>query len=173
MVFHRVQFESRVERETHFPTPQPPSQARPWFHGAHEHEERSSRPCRTPQKGPETADRLVRAESGRWFTSLRRSGEIAFVRKRGRSAGTPTLVGYALPRSSGPSQICVSVSKSVGGATVRNLVRRRVRGVLEALAAPPESIRVLFVAKPLAATVGYDRLAADVELVVRRLTPVP
>ena len=108
----------------------------------------------------------------RWFASLRRSSEIAFVRKRGRSTGTALLVGYALPASAGPSRICVSVSKAVGNAVVRNLVRRRVRGALETLAVPGRSMRVLFVLKPSAVTADYERLVADVDLVVRRLTPV-
>ncbi len=106
----------------------------------------------------------------RWFASLRRSGEIAFVRKRGRSVVVATLVGYGLSIGGGPSRICVSVSKGVGNATVRNFVRRRVRGALEARTAPLVAMRVLFVAKPLAATVGFEQLAADVDSVVRRLT---
>ena len=105
----------------------------------------------------------------RWFASLRRSGEIAFVRKRGRSVIAATLVGYGLPIDNGPSRICVSVSKGVGNATVRNFVRRRIRGALEARIAPLAPMRVLFVAKPSAAIVGFEQLAADVDSVVRRL----
>ena len=82
------------------------------------------------------------------------------------------LAGYALPATAGPSRICVSVSKAVGNAVVRNLVRRRVRGALEALAVPRCSMRMLFVLKPSAATADYERLVADVAFVVRRLTPV-
>jgi ribonuclease P protein component len=108
----------------------------------------------------------------RWFTSLRRSGEIAFVRRRGRSVGTSTLVGYALPTASGSSRICISVSKSVGGAVLRNLVKRRVRGALETLAGPEAPMRMLVVAKPPAATAEYERLASDLDLVLRRLTPL-
>jgi len=56
---------------------------------------------------------------------LRRSADFASVIKRGRKVARPTLVLYALP--SGESRFGLVVSKKVGGAVERNLVKRRLR----------------------------------------------
>ncbi len=110
----------------------------------------------------------------RWFERLRRTGEIAFVRKRGRHVALPTLSAYGVGASAdGSTQICVSVSKAVGGAVVRNRARRRVRGALEAIARPSRNVRILFVLKPAAATVPFGRLAADVAAAIDRLAVAP
>jgi len=109
----------------------------------------------------------------RWYGRLRRAGEIAFVRRRGRQAAFATLSAYAAPESAGPSRVGVTVSKAVGGAVVRNLVRRRIRGALEALPMPARPVRLLFVAKPAAATAAYPRLAADVAAALGRVAAAP
>jgi ribonuclease P protein component len=109
----------------------------------------------------------------RWFGRLRRAGEIAFVRRRGRQAALDTLSAYAAPAAGTPSRVGVTVSKAVGGAVVRNLVRRRIRGALDELPPPASPLRLLFVAKPAAAAVPYGRLAADVATAVGRVAPRP
>jgi ribonuclease P protein component len=97
----------------------------------------------------------------RWYGRLRRSGEIAFVRRRGRRSGYASFAVFALEGGSG-TRVCVTVSKAVGGAVVRNAVRRRIKAALDALEIPAPGARLVFVAKPEAATLPYERLAADV-----------
>ena len=104
----------------------------------------------------------------RRFGRLRRAGEIAFLRRKGRASHFPTLsVFAAAPSHDGAARIGIVASKAVGGAVVRNLVRRRIRGALDALPQPPTA-RMLFVAKPGAATAPYRTLAADVAAAVAR-----
>jgi ribonuclease P protein component len=98
----------------------------------------------------------------RWYDSLRRRAEIAFVRRRGRAVHLPTLTAYRTDSEAPRPRFGVTVSGRVGKAVVRNLVRRRVRGALDALPPPPRPLRILFVLKPAAAESSYDRLAADV-----------
>jgi ribonuclease P protein component len=98
----------------------------------------------------------------RWYDRLRRSSEIALVRRKGRRASAPTLSLFALPASDRSVRVGVTVSKAVGGAVTRNLVRRRILGALDGLASRPAPSRLLFVAKPAAAGESYARLAADV-----------
>ena len=105
----------------------------------------------------------------RWYDRLRRSSEIAFVRKRGRRAATPTFAAYALPAERRGPLVAVTVSKAVGPAVVRNRVRRRIRGALDALPPPSRPLRVLFVAKPGAGESPYARLAADVSSALGQL----
>jgi ribonuclease P protein component len=108
----------------------------------------------------------------RWYDPLRRQSEFAHVRRRGRSVSLPTFTAYLSPAGNVRPRVGVTVSKAVGKAVVRNLVRRRIRGALDALPATrPASGRLLFVAKPAAAGFPYDRLAGDVAAALARLAP--
>jgi ribonuclease P protein component len=104
----------------------------------------------------------------RWFDSLRRQSEIAYIRRRGRRASLATLSAFGLEADGPRSRIGITVSKAVGGAVVRNRVRRRIRGALEALA-QPQPVLLLLVARPQAAAEPYARVAADVAAALRRL----
>jgi ribonuclease P protein component len=108
----------------------------------------------------------------RWYESLRRQSDFIAVRRRGRRANFPTLAAYALD-GSGASRIGVTVSKAVGGAVVRNLVRRRIQGALDGATPGPAALRLVLVAKPEAASEPYERLARDVAAALARLAPPP
>jgi ribonuclease P protein component len=109
----------------------------------------------------------------RRYDPLRRQAEIVRVRRRGSSASLATLTAYGLQPAEPRPRVGVTVSKSVGTAVVRNLVRRRIRGALDALPAASFPGRLLFVAKPAAATSAYQRLAADVAAALARLSRSP
>ena len=98
---------------------------------------------------------------------MRRSSEIAFVRRRGRKQVFPTIAVFAAEGREGESRVGIVVSKSVGGAVERNLVRRRIRGALEELGASlAGGRRFLIVARPGALAAPYAGLAADVHRAV-------
>jgi ribonuclease P protein component len=105
----------------------------------------------------------------RWYDPLRRQSEIAYVRRRGRQARFATLSAFGSETQGRRSRIGITVSGQVGGAVVRNRVRRRIRGALDAQPPlrPPQ--RILFVARSPAASEPYARLAADVEAALARL----
>ena len=64
------------------------------------------------------------------------------------------------------------ISKQVGGAVVRNTVRRRLKAVCaEALSRVPQGTDVVIRALPLSATATYAELQADVERCFSRLAP--
>jgi len=97
----------------------------------------------------------------RWYGRLRRSAEIAAVRRRGRRRDFTGFAFYEAGAAA-PARFCVTVSKAVGGAVVRNLVRRRIRGALDELTpAAGRSGRFVIVARPAAAELPYERLADD------------
>ncbi|HMD02175.1 MAG TPA: ribonuclease P protein component [Candidatus Baltobacteraceae bacterium] len=108
----------------------------------------------------------------RWYDRLRRQSEFAAVRRRGRQAGAATLAAFALEGPAGPPRIGVTVSKAVGGAVVRNRIRRRVLGALDARGPGPMPARVLIVVRPAAALESYERLAHDLNATLGRLVPV-
>jgi len=105
----------------------------------------------------------------RWYDPLRRQSEIAYVRRRGRQARFATLSAFGAETQGRRSRIGITVSGQVGGAVVRNRVRRRIRGALDAQPPLRPPIRILFVARPPAANEPYARLAADVEAALARL----
>ncbi len=80
-----------------------------------------------------------------------------------------------LPEASvGPPRLALAVGRRVGGAVVRNRVRRRLREAARHLAgsgALPAGAYLASVS-PAAATASYDRLHDDLEAAVGALRPV-
>ncbi len=106
----------------------------------------------------------------RWYASLRRPGEIAFVRRRGRRVAGAGFAFYAAEQRGSRSRVAITVSKSVGSAVVRNLVKRRVKGALDALRPLEKPMRVVIVARPEAAGAAYEALAAEVARSIGQLS---
>jgi ribonuclease P protein component len=69
-----------------------------------------------------------------------------------------------------PAQVGFVVSKAVGGAVVRNQVKRRLRHLArERHASLPGSAVLVVRALPAAATASYAELGADLDRALRRL----
>jgi ribonuclease P protein component len=107
----------------------------------------------------------------RWFGRLRRKNEIAFVRRRGRRTRHVSLAAFSLAARDRHTRVAVTVGKEVGGAVLRNRVRRRIVGALEALGRAEASSLIVFVAQPSAGTVPYRQIAVDVAAVLRSARP--
>ena len=61
--------------------------------------------------------------------TITRSRDLARVFRQGRSVSAPELVLYMLRRPKGRGRAAFCVSKKMGGAVVRNRLRRRMREV--------------------------------------------
>ncbi len=73
----------------------------------------------------------------------------------------------------GPPRVGFVVSRGVGGAVVRNLVRRRLRELIRArLDRLPEGLLVVR-ATPQAAVASYAALGADIDRCLERLAAAP
>lgn len=73
------------------------------------------------------------------YASLRGKREFTLAMRRGGLASTPALTVYVyVPRSRSvaKTKVGVVVTKKVGKAVVRNLVRRRCKAILDALLSP-------------------------------------
>jgi ribonuclease P protein component len=106
----------------------------------------------------------------RCFASLRRQADFIRLRQRGRRISTKNLTLYladALPSDSG-SLVGITVSKSIGKAVVRNKLRRRLAAILNETLAYGRTIRLVVVARPLAADLAYGALQAEVASALRR-----
>ena len=95
--------------------------------------------------------------------------------RRGRRAGTATLVlhlGAAPQTLAAPSpQVGFVVSKAVGPAVTRNLVKRRLRHLArERVTSLPDSTVLVVRALPAAAAASYAGLGADFDSALNRLT---
>jgi ribonuclease P protein component len=94
---------------------------------------------------------------------LRTSTDFSRTVRSGVRNGRRNVVLYAAPLSAGePSRIGFIVSKSVGNAVVRNLVKRRLReaGALS-LKKYPSGFAIVVRALPASAAAGWDSLRTD------------
>jgi ribonuclease P protein component len=108
---------------------------------------------------------------------LRRSHEFAAIIRAGRRARRGEVIVHAarLERCSGTKAGFV-VSRAVGNAVTRNLVRRRLRHLVRPLLVDlPPGIRVVVRALPGAADATFDQLGTDLDaalaVAVRQAVP--
>lgn len=121
---------------------------------------------------------------------LRRRTEFQTTVRRGRRAGSGTLVvhlllptreqqggigpGGASREPSPGTRVGFVVSRAVGGAVVRNLVRRRLRHLIrERLADLPVGAQIVVRAQPTAANRSYRGLGADFDAACRAALRTP
>lgn len=99
---------------------------------------------------------------------LRSNQEFQQVYRRGRSWAHPLLILHVLEQPHG-KKLGISVSKKVGKAHVRNLVRRRVREIARArLPVWCEGFASVVVARPAAANAPFAELEAALLELARR-----
>jgi ribonuclease P protein component len=85
---------------------------------------------------------------------LTRSENYALVYEKGSSWASELMVMKALPNQLGFSRYGFSVGKRLGGAVVRNRVKRRMREIMRVL--PLEAgWDIIFIARPKAAAASF------------------
>ncbi|MFC9795150.1 ribonuclease P protein component [Streptomyces sp. NPDC057695] len=110
---------------------------------------------------------------------LRRREDFATAVRRGRRAGRPLLVvhlrsGATNPHAPGesapPARAGFVVSKAVGGAVVRNRVKRRLRHLVrDRLSELPPGSLVVVRALPGAGDAEHAQLSRDLDAALQRL----
>ena len=99
---------------------------------------------------------------------LRRSGEFTAAVRSGRRASRGSVVVHLTqPAPTGDQSVKAGfvVSKAVGGAVVRNKVKRRLRHlVAERMSKLSPGATLVVRALPAAAFVGYQQMALDLDL---------
>jgi ribonuclease P protein component len=117
---------------------------------------------------------------------LRRRTDFAATVRGGRRAAKGALVVHILvpddrvpgddveparPVEPAPPRAGFVVSRSVGGATVRNLVKRRLRHLMrERMAGLPAGTTLVVRALPQAGSRAFDRLEKDLDEALQRAT---
>lgn len=168
--------------QAHLPAEQPSSREDPRLPAADAH------PCRPrdsrvpPQQGSRPSVRLICSTGHDVLPTdnrLRRREDFATAVRRGRRAGRPLLVvhlrsGSTDPHASGesapPTRAGFVVSKAVGGAVVRNQVKRRLRHLMrERLSELRPGSLVVVRALPGAGDADHAQLARDLDAALQRL----
>ena len=95
---------------------------------------------------------------------LRASADFTDAISHGVRVGRPTLVVHARRCESGDTMVGFVVSRAVGGAVVRNRVKRRLRALARPLAMRDGGPKCHVVVRALPAAISQpDRLAGDLE----------
>ncbi len=102
----------------------------------------------------------------RAYDSLRRRGDFARVTRRGKRRSGAFLTCFVAEGRRG-TRVGITVSGSVGGAVVRNRLRRRIKALLDRypLGEPPWR-DIVFIARPGAGELGFTALADEVSRVL-------
>ncbi|GAA2891356.1 ribonuclease P protein component [Streptosporangium fragile] len=103
---------------------------------------------------------------------MRRGEEFADAVRKGRRAGRPTLVVHFGMReeTDEPALVGFVVSRAVGGAVVRNRVKRQLRHLMrDRLDRFPRGSLLVVRANPPAASARSERLAAELDVALDRL----
>jgi ribonuclease P protein component len=105
---------------------------------------------------------------GRVPEMLRRKGDFAALQRSSTSKMHPLLVARFMPNDLGRTRFGLSTGRRVGGAVVRNRVRRRLRASIQAHAAElVPGWDVLLVARPQTADADYAALDRALQKVLR------
>jgi ribonuclease P protein component len=92
---------------------------------------------------------------------LRTRLEFQALQANGRSRADRLLSVRVAPNALGHDRFGISTARSVGGAVVRNRVRRRIREILRRMQAGTGPGRdILIVARPASATASFEELRA-------------
>lgn len=103
---------------------------------------------------------------------LRHRREYLRVRERGKKLHTPNFLILVLENPGGPTRLGVTASRKVGGAVVRNRIKRLVREFFRThYRMLPEGKDLSIIAKPRAASLDYPDVCRELVILRQQLPP--
>jgi ribonuclease P protein component len=160
-------------REAHVSAEDASPRASARFSSADEDDGRPQSVGTTSRAWTEAPDRRLNDLAGMNAARLRRSADIAEVRKMGRGVRDAAFNARLRSNDLGVMRLSVSAPRTVGIATIRNRARRRVREAFRqaseaAAAAPGQDVVVTVRREALTADFATLRAAAEAALVTTR-----
>lgn len=106
--------------------------------------------------------------------SLKQRADFLRLQQTGQKWVTPAFIVQCI-HSDTPDlpRVGLTVTKKMGGAVVRNRIRRRLRAVMDRVAANnrvPQGWQLVLIARSDAAIRDFDQLCRDAEWAIRRLS---
>lgn len=155
-----------ADREAHISTEHPQALQEPWFSTPDVHAGWPSHHQGPAPEGPASSLGLIKPVQGRdAFAALRRSG------RRVRSG--PLTLTFLAGASDDPPRVAYAIGRAVGGAVVRNRLRRRLRVVVSELGSVLRPGAYLIAAAPSAALLSSGELKTAVAEALDKLIGTP
>ena len=132
-------------------------------------------PSMTPEITSNTTSVVPYSRPGR-VDRLRRRGDFALVLRSGRRARRSLAAVAVRPNNWGQTRVGYAVGKRVGGAVVRNRVRRRLRALVDELLGPletggtgetPQTVDIVITAFAEAVGAPFEALRRDLASALR------
>ena len=156
-------------REAHVSAEDTSPRASARFSRAHEDDGRPQSVGTTSRAWTEAPDRRLSVLAGMHAARLRRSTDIAAVRKTGRGVRDAAFIARLRPNDLSEMRLAVSAPRTVGISTIRNRARRRVREAFRqacaaANAGPGQDVVVTVRPEAISADFSALRAAAEAAL---------
>ncbi len=164
-------------REAHLSAPQRQSQTYAWFPGPHGHAARTKHPLGAAQARPQAVDGQHRAQMKpeglpRPFRLAKRS-EFLRAQTGGAKHHMRYFLVFVAATASGdarrPTRLGITVTRKVGGAVVRNRIKRYVREAFRRMRRLfRQGLDLVWIAKRNAAEAEYHHVVMDMVALARR-----
>jgi ribonuclease P protein component len=150
------------EHETDLPAESNKAPPHPWISSAHGNSQRSAGFAAPPAQGPCPFDRLTRVDQRlRRHERLTAPADYTRCYRYGRRLRTRYFTVYAYHHGASVTRLGLAVGKAVGGAVVRNRVKRRLRELFRRRKAlGPRGYDLFVRAVPASASASYAALGA-------------
>lgn len=101
------------------------------------------------------------------LTTIKKNRDFSLVYRRGSAVSTAIIVGIAVRRKSSGLRLGFSVSKKIGGAVVRNRVRRRLKEAARSFNFEANALIVLC-ARPGIELADFARIRSDLGYIIKK-----
>ena len=156
----------RISRDkAHLSAQETPSVPSAWLSQAHAYVGRTKSASTTSSKGPSPSHRLVKPKPR--DRRVRRRADFDRVFQLGRHNGGKLLSVRSVSNQQLLTRFAFAIPKRVGGAVVRNRVRRRLREILRSLSLI-EGFDVVISVRPEASKATFQALKTEMTTLMRR-----